>query len=436
MRRIGNIVILGTLDTKGEHLLLLKEKIEGRGHRALIIDLSIGSRPAFRADIAADEIARIAGHDIDSLLAGSDRTFSADVMISGARKKVADLLSKRELDGIIAMGGASMALTGQRIMSTLPFGIPKVIATPAAMPTYISAWFGSIDVVIMQVIMEFAGMHNLLEAVISQVAGAVSGMVEVGIDYSSLKLPYPSVAITQIGFNEQCASEVKRLLEIKGYNVYPFHANGISDRSMEQLISQGFLDGLIDIVPAGLIEELFQGNRAAGMNRLDAPIARGMPLVFAPCTFNTTGAGPTRRMKERFFDRQPRLQIDEIRFMTRYSPEEMREGARLYADKLNRAKTPVSFLVPLRGWSSIDKPGSVLYDPEKDRIFFEELKGLLNPDTPLKIEEIDCNLEDPEFALALVERFDELFREQTARAEGEHSKRIESEAGLASPPKS
>jgi uncharacterized protein (UPF0261 family) len=421
MRRNGNIIILGTLDTKGEHLLLLKEKIEGRGHRALIMDLSIGSRPAFRADIAADEIARIAGHDIDRLIAARDRSFPTDVMISGAREKVAELLSKRELDGIVAMGGASMALIGQRIMSTLPFGIPKVIATPAAMPTYISEWFGYIDVVVMQVIMEFAGMHNLLEAVISQVAGAVSGMVEAGIDYASLKLPYPSVAITQIGFNEQCASEVKRLLEKKGYYVYPFHANGISDRSMEQLISQGLLDGLIDIVPAGLIEELFQGNRAAGMNRLDAPIARGMPLVLAPCTFNATGCGPTRRMKERFFNRQPMLQIDEIRYMTRYSPEEMRQGARLYAEKLNRAKTPIIFLVPLRGWSSIDKPGSVLYDPEKDRIFVEELKDLLKPEIPLKIEEIDCNLEDPEFARALVEHFDELFREHAAKAEGERS---------------
>ncbi len=334
-----------------------------------------------------------------------------------------ELLSEGTIDAMVAMGGASMALIASRVMSELPFGMPKVIATPAAMPTYISEWFGSMDVVVMQVIMEFAGMHNLLSAVIAQVAGAVSGMVEEGVDLTSLKLPYPSIAITQIGFNEECASEVKRLLEEKGYHMYPIHANGISDRSMEQLIAQGFLDGLIDIVPAGLIEELFQGNRAAGMERLDAPIARGMPLVLAPSTLNVTGCGPTRRMKERFFNRQPTLQIDEIRYMTRYTPEEMRQGARLYAEKFNRAKAPISFLVPLRGWSSIDKPGGVLYDPEKDRIFVEELKGQLSPEIPLQIEEIDCNLEDPEFARALVERFERLFREQPAKADSEHSRR-------------
>jgi uncharacterized protein (UPF0261 family) len=402
------IVILGTLDTKGEHLRLLKNLIQKRGHEALILDLSMGAVPVVPADIPASEIARIAGHSIEQLMAG-DRSVSTGVMINGAQHKVADLLSEGRLQGIVAMGGASMALMGRRIMAKLPFGIPKVIATPAAMPTYISEWFGEMDVVVMQTIMEYAGMHNLITAAISQVAGAVAGMVEEAPDHKSLKLPYPSVAVTQLGFNEKCAVKVKELLEEKGFNVYPIHANGISDRSMERLIDQGFFDGLIDIVPAGLIEELFQGNRAAGMDRLGAPIERGMPLVLAPCTLNATGAGPTRRMKERFIDRQPRLQIDSIRFMTRLTPDEMRQGARLYAEKLNKAKSRVKFLVPLRGWSSIDRPGMALYNPEEDRAFFDELRTNLKPAAPVDFVELDCNLEDPAFAGALVDAFLEVF---------------------------
>ena len=120
--------------------------------------------------------------------------------------------------------------------------------------------------------------------------------------------------------------------------MYPFHAHGISDRSMERLIAQGFLDGLIDMVPAGLMEELFEGNRAAGMERLDAAIDRGIPHVLAPCTLNVTGAGPTRRNKERYISRPRILKIDEIRSMTRYNADEMKQAAKLYAEKLNRAK--------------------------------------------------------------------------------------------------
>jgi uncharacterized protein (UPF0261 family) len=407
------IVILGTLDTKGELLHLLKRQIEHRGHKAVILDMSMGSAPDFPADITAAEVAAAGGRRIEDLIAARNRSVSTEVMIWGAQQKVLDLLSRKEMDGIVAMGGASMALIASRVMARLPFGMPKVIATPAAMPTYVAEWFGPYDVVIMQVIMEFSGRNNLLDAVIAIVGGAISGMVEEAVDFSSLKLPYPSIAVTQIGFNEACAVEVKRLLEERGYHVYPFHANGISDRSMERLMAQGFLDGLIDIVPAGLIEELFQGNRAAGLERLDAPLQRGFPVVLAPSTFNVTGAGPTRRMKEQFIDRQPRVQIDEIRFMTRYEPDEMRQGARLYAEKLNHAKSPVKFVVPLQGWSNVDKPGSPLYRPEEDRIFFEELKAHLTREIP--IEEVDCNLEDPRFARTLVENFNRMFKDTEKR---------------------
>ncbi|HVN95486.1 MAG TPA: Tm-1-like ATP-binding domain-containing protein, partial [Syntrophorhabdaceae bacterium] len=160
-----SIVILGTLDTKGEHLHLLKKTIEARGHRALILDLSMGSPPVLSADIAASEIARIAGHNLEDLVTARNRSVSAEIMTAGAQQKVLELLSRKELDGIVAMGGASMALIASRVMAKLPYGIPKVIATPAAMPTYISEWFGALDVVIMQVIMEFAGMNNLVTAV-------------------------------------------------------------------------------------------------------------------------------------------------------------------------------------------------------------------------------------------------------------------------------
>jgi uncharacterized protein (UPF0261 family) len=147
------------------------------------------------------------------------------------------------------------------------------------------------------------------------------------------------------------------------------------------------------------------------MDRLDAPIERGMPLVLAPCTFNLTGCGPTRRMPERFLNRPRQLKIDEIRYMTRYEPDEMRQGARLYAEKLNRARKPILLCVPLKGWSSIDAPGSVLYDPEADRVFIEELKANLKPGHQVRIEEFDCNLEDPVFARALVEGFETFFEE-------------------------
>jgi len=403
------IVILGTLDTKGEQLQLLKDKILARGHRAILMDMGMGSEPRVKPDITAREIAGLMGHDTEEFRASRDRFAKAEVMVAGAQMMIADLLARDEVDGAVALGGASMALIGARVMSRLPFGIPKLIATSAAMPAYVSEWFDSMDVAVMQVIMEFTGLNNLLTNAIAQVAGAISGMVEESSSRSSLTLPFPSLAITEIGFCPKCAQQVETLLEAKGYHVFPFHAQGISERAMDNLISQGFFDGVIDIVPAGLIEEIYQGNRPAGMARLDAAAERGIPQIIAPSTVNLTGCGVTRKNREKYASRPRIMKMDELRSMTRFNAEELTYAATVYRDKLNKAKGPVKFFVPLKGWSAIDREGTVLYDPDGDLVFVDALRQGLDP--KVEIVEVPCNLEDLEFAVAMVEAFDIIFKQ-------------------------
>ena len=117
------------------------------------------------------------------------------------------------------MGGATIALMGARVMHTLPFGIPKVIAAPAAMPVYLDKWFEASDILVMQMILEIAGTNDILSHSIGQVAGVVSGMVEESKPYTSLQFPYPSVAITEIGFCPKCAQQVEMLLPLQAQQV-------------------------------------------------------------------------------------------------------------------------------------------------------------------------------------------------------------------------
>ena len=42
-----NIVVLGTLDTKGEQIGFLKDHIVQEGHKAIVFDLSMGGAPLF-----------------------------------------------------------------------------------------------------------------------------------------------------------------------------------------------------------------------------------------------------------------------------------------------------------------------------------------------------------------------------------------------------
>ena len=404
-----SIIVLGTLDTKGEQILFLKDRITQRGHQAIIVDLSMGGTPLFQADITPQEIAQAAGKGIEEITASRDRSMATRVMEAGAMKKIGELDSLKKVDGIIAVGGATMALVGAHIMEGFPFGVPKIIVCPAAMPAYINLWFSTMDVAIMQSIVEFAGLNELLKDVLARAAGAICGMAEEASPSGSLRVPKGSIAITQFGFTDNCGKYVRQYLEEKGYVVYPFHAQGISDRAMDSLIEQGYFDGVIEIAPAGVIEEIFEGHRAAGPKRLEAAGKRAIPQVIAPGSINLTGCGITRKHREKYATRARVMKIDEIRAMTRFNDEELRIGAKAYAEKLNQAKGRVSILFPLRGWSSLDREDSILYDPKKDRVFVEELIRNLKPE--IEIVEVDCNLEDPPFALALVEKLDFLYKD-------------------------
>lgn len=287
-------------------------------------------------------------------------------------------------------------------MKSLPFGIPKIIVCPGVVPAQVRKLYDTMDMTIMQGVVDFAGLNELSMSVLVRAAGAICGMLKDSGEAISSLLE-KSVAITQLGWSANCAKLVKQHLEERGYRVYPFHAQGVGDRAMDDLIVKGFFDGVIDIAPAGVIEDIFSGTRSGGPKRLEAAGERGLPQVIAPCSINITNASLTRRLSEKYVSREKKFKQDEARVETRYNREELVTAAKVYAEKLNKAKGPVKFLFPTRGWSSLDREGSVLHAPEEDRVFVEELRRNLKPG--VGIEELDCHLEDPEFALALVETF-------------------------------
>jgi uncharacterized protein (UPF0261 family) len=397
-----HILVLGTTDTKGKELLFLKEQIQRREADAFIIDVSMGKEPLFEAEVGPAEIAHLGGMDIDEVRLSDDRNRITEVMERGAIEKVKQIHSAGEVGAIMAVGGVTMALFGAHVMKELPFGIPKFIVCPGAMPAFVPRWFGAMDMIVMQCLVDFAGLNPLVQNVLTRVAGAICGMV--GKDVGSIpQLAVRSIAITELGYSENCARLVRQHLEAEGYSVYPFHAQGIGDRAMDDLLQQGFFDGVIEIVPAGVIEEMFAGTRAAGPKRLEAAGERGLPQVVATCSVNITNAGPARREAEKYIHRERKLKQDELRILTRYNEAELVAAAEVYASKLNKARGPVRILVPTQGWSSLDKKGSILHAPEEDKVFIEELRRHLKRE--IEIQELDCHLEDPEFAFELASAF-------------------------------
>ena len=86
-----SIVILSTLDTKGEETKYLKEQIEMQGCQVLIIDMGTRGTASIPADITREEVLAAAGKDIDPEALKKDRPRLIQAMIDGAAQKVREL---------------------------------------------------------------------------------------------------------------------------------------------------------------------------------------------------------------------------------------------------------------------------------------------------------------------------------------------------------
>ena len=166
-------------------------------------------------------------------------------------------------------------------------------------------------------------------------------------------------------------------MEERGFEVIPFHAQGVGDRAMEELIGEGVFQGVVDIVPAGVGEELLGGNRAAGPKRLESAGKMGIPQIITPCGFDMLSCGPLERgdrgdplWVSRGIKNRKYFVPDAFRVQARTTSDELREIAKEVARKLNQSKGPVIILIPLKGWSSLDQEGMPLYDPDADRSLY------------------------------------------------------------------
>lgn len=434
-RSKGTVLIMGTLDTKGAEFAYLKELIEQAGLNTILMDTNMGGEPVIIPDISAGEVAAAGGGDIAEIRASRDTGKCTPIMINGAITKALELYEGGSLDGIISIGGASGTTLGTTVMKALPFGVPKfMVSSTASMPGYAAGYIGTKDIIMMHSVVDIAGLNDLVEDVLVRAAGAISGMVEIrrrflnrdtqgnetviggAAEGSVINLGRqplkPLVAITEFKFSEGCCKYLRKYLVEKGYDVIAFHAQGIGDRALDELIEQGWFDGVLDIVPSGVSEGLFGGNRAAGPSRLVAAGKRGIPQIVTPCGFDMISCGPLERKdrddplwtSRKLAERQLFIP-DTFRVQVRTNAEEVREVARETAARLNSARGPVKFLLPLKGWSTLSSAGGALYNPEVDRAFAEELRSHLG--SQVELIELDMELNSEEFAQAALRAFEE-----------------------------
>lgn len=397
------IIILVLAEEKWEEAKFLSQQIKSRGHQARILDMGLLGEAQGSCDITREDIILASGKSPEEVAGISDRGKRMPVMVDGAREKVIELFSHGELSGVISIGGTTGTRMATSIMKSLPFGIPKIaVSSTAALPGLASRYIGTADITLMHSVVEIAGLSIMMNNVLARAAGAICGMVE-GSSRVPVSFPAeegkPLIAMTHFGPCEECSVNIRKKLEQKGYQVIGFSAAGIGDRAMEEIIErQDIFGAVIDLAPGGVGEEILGFSRAAGPKRLEAAGKKRVPQVIAPCGVNF-GSPLKRKYKPEYTSRK-KYDYDAVRTFVRLSHEELMKVADTMAEKLNGAHGPVKVVIPLGGWSSVDKRGSSFYDGEADKVFVAQLKKRLRSD--IEVREVDADLETPEFASAVV----------------------------------
>jgi uncharacterized protein (UPF0261 family) len=392
------IAVMATLDTKGPEALYLSGRIRAGGGRPLVIDTGMGGTPnGVKPDISRDVVARAAGTSARAVRA-LGRGAAVEVMQRGLAKVLTGLRARGELDGALAIGGSDGAVLAASAMQALPFGVPKMIVSPATQgQTPFGPYVGSSDIVIMQSVIDILGINQLSRVIFDQSAAAVLAMAGVPVD---LELrPGKVIATTMYGMTTPAVMLAKKVLEQRGYEVIVFHPNGTGGKAMESLIEQGLFEGVLDYTTHEITDHLFGGFHSAGPGRLEAAGRCGVPQLVVPGCVDVLIREPQCSLPARY-RRRKSYHFNPVISLVRASHAEMRSVGRAMAEKLNAAIGPTTLLIPKRGFSMYAGPGGVLHDARGDAIFIREVKSNLSD--KVRLVEQDAHINDPEFARSAV----------------------------------
>jgi len=391
------IAVVGALDTKGKEFAFVKSAIEQRGHKALVIDTSVVGEPEFKADVAREKVAEAGGVPLKKLQEKADRGQAMDVMTKGIAKVVKELFDKGKIDGVISMGGSAGTSIGTSAMRALPVGVPKVmVSTLASGDT--KAYVGTKDILMFPSVVDVAGVNSISARIYANAVGAVVGMVETPAPKIEAK---PLLSASMFGNTTPIVGRCRETMEKHGYEVLIFHAVGTGGQTMESLISEGYITGVLDITTTEWADELTGGVLSAGPHRLEAAAAKGLPQVVVPgcldmANFWAPDTVPKKYEGRLFYQWNPNVTL------MRTNVEENAELGRILAEKVSATTGPVAFFLPLKGVSMLDAPGKEFWWPEADKALYDAIKKHRRPDIP--VYEMDNNINDNEFADAITSK--------------------------------
>jgi uncharacterized protein (UPF0261 family) len=393
-----NAYIAGTYDTKGSELAFLRDRIAAHGIGTSTCDLSTSGKVS-EADISAQEIA-------DHHPKGTDAVFTSDRGASIAAMAEAFarfIVTRNDVGGLISAGGGGGTALATPAMRALPVGVPKVMISTMASGN-VAPYVGPADICMLYSVTDIQGLNRISERVLANGAHALAGMMNFSLPpRETLK---PAIGLTMFGVTTPCVRAVMAKLQDR-YDCLVFHATGTGGQSFEKLIDSGAFKSVLDVTTTEIADFLFGGVLSAGEGRLGAIIRTKIPYVGSVGALDMVNFGAKDTVPARHAHRNLYVHNPQVTLM-RTTPEESAMMGLWIAERLNRMEGPVRFLLPRQGVSLIDVPGKPFHDPTADAALFSALEKHFIPAANRKLLSYDLAINDPAFADALVDAFNDI----------------------------
>jgi uncharacterized protein (UPF0261 family) len=398
------VALIGTLDTKGDEIAYVRDRLAALGVGAVVIDSGILGEASIPADISRHEVARAGGHALADVRAAGSRGAAVALMREGVREVVVRQFADGRVHGVLCLGGAEGGLLGAPAMQALPVGVPKLLVSPCASGRRrFGDFVGESDVCVMHSVVDILGLNGISRPIFDNAAAAMAGMVK---DAGSAlgTLGEHCVGITMLGQTTPGVMRLRERLARAGHEPVIFHAHGVGGPAMEHLCEEGALEGVVDYTLNELANSLLDGihTPAHPPDRLRVAGRLGLPQVVVPGCVDFFNHGPRDSVPERYRSRKSYFH-NPVATLVRLSRDEEASLGAMVAERLNESVGPVRVVAPTRGFSLADAEGGDLWDPVADGAFLDALSGALRAD--IAFEAVDAHVDDHEFADIVAERY-------------------------------
>jgi uncharacterized protein (UPF0261 family) len=392
------ILVVGTADTKGIELEFLAGRIAAAGARPVIVD--VGTRNSTVAvDVTADDILQSASSQLRERASSGDRGTAVAAM---AEALAAYLPAASGFDAVIGIGGGGGSAIVTAGMRALPLGLPKIMVSTMASGD-VSKYVDISDIVMMPAITDLAGLNRISRGVLDRAARAIVAMAggETAEDGA-----LPALGLTMFGVTTPCVTAIAEALA-RSYEPVIFHATGVGGRSMEALVDAGLLTGAIDITTTEIADHLVGGVLTAGPDRLGAFARNSVPWVGSlgaldMVNFQAPDTVPSKFAGRKFYRHNPNVTL------MRTTAEECTRIGEWIAARLNACAGPVVLLIPEKGVSALDIEGGAFHDPDADAALFDAVESGLEVTDNRKFKRLPLHINDPAFAGAAVDAWQQL----------------------------